>query len=81
MYKILQETVLLLVKSKIKIVFWFSYLWKTKLPTDQIKPVMEGEGKTGSGATAKKMAVVLKWASVPCLRRAVFRGNVKRTAI
>ena len=32
--QILQETVLLLVKSKIKIVFWVSYLWKTKLPTD-----------------------------------------------
>ena len=28
---------------------------------------MEGEGKTGSGATAKKMAVVLKWTSVRVL--------------
>ena len=27
------------------------------MPTDQIKPVMEGEGKTGSGATAKKLGL------------------------
>ena len=54
---------------------------KNKIANRPKIPVMEGEGKTGSGATAKKMAVVLKWTSVPCLGRAVFRGNVRPTAI
>ena len=54
---------------------------KNKIANRPKIPVMEGEGKTGSGATANKMAVVLKWTSVPCLRRAVFRGKVKPTAI
>ena len=59
MYKILQETVLLLVKSKIKIVLIFVFM-KNKIANRPKIPVMDGEGKTGSGATAKKMAVVLK---------------------
>ena len=33
---------------------------KNKIANRPKIPVMEGEGKTGSGATAKKMAVVLK---------------------
>ena len=33
---------------------------KNKIANRPKLPVMEGEGKTGSGATAKKMAVVLK---------------------
>ena len=33
---------------------------KNKIPNRPKIPVMEGEGKTGIGATAKKMAVVLK---------------------
>ena len=33
---------------------------KNKIPNPPKIPVMEGEGKTGIGATAKKMAVVLK---------------------
>ena len=32
-------------KSKIKIVFWFSYLWKTKLPTDQKYLLWKGRVK------------------------------------
>ena len=33
---------------------------KNKIANRLKIPVMEGEGKTGSGATAKKVAVVLK---------------------
>ena len=43
---------------------------KNKIANQPKLPVMEGEGKTGSGATANKMAVmavVLKWRSVPNL--------------
>ena len=39
------------------------------------------QSKTGSGVTANKMAVVLQWRSVSCLRRAVSNGNVTPTAI
>ena len=40
---------------------------KNKIANRPKIPVMEGEGKTESGATANKMAVALKWRSVPNL--------------
>ena len=55
-----------------KIVFWFCYLWKTKIANWLKIPVTGGEGKSGSGVTANKMAVVLQWRSSLLLRRFVF---------
>ena len=45
---------------------------KNKIANRPKIPVMEGDGKTGSGATAKKMAVVLRLRSVPNLVPRVF---------
>ena len=39
--------------------FWFLYLSKTKIANRPKISVTGGEGKTGSGATANKMAVTL----------------------
>ena len=85
-----------------KILFWFSYLWKTKLPTDQkyllwkgrVKPEVarlqtrwrsswsEGVFSTSSpGSPRFPEDPGDEVGSVPCLRRAVSRGNVKPTAI
>ena len=46
-----------------KIILIFVFM-KNQIANRPKIPVMEGEGKTGSGATANKMAVVLKWRSV-----------------
>ena len=85
-----------------KIVFWFSYLWKTKLPTDQkyllwkgrVKPEVarlqtrwrsswsEGVFSTSSpGSPRFPEDPGDEVGSVPCLRRAVSRGNVTPTAV
>ena len=85
-----------------KIVFWFSYLWKTKLPTDQkyllwkgrVKPEVarlqtrwrsswsEGVFSTSSpGSPRFPEDPGDEVGNVPCLRRAVSRGNVTPTAI
>ena len=71
----------MLMKSEMKIVFWFSYLRKTKIANLPKIPVMGGEGKAGSGATERKMTVLLSPRGVSCLRRAVSSGNVMPTAI
>ena len=85
-----------------KILFWFSHLWKTKLPTDQkyllwkgrVKPEVarlqtrwrsswsEGVFSTSSpGSPRFPEDPGDEVGSVPCLRRAVSRGNVTPTAI
>ena len=82
--------------------FWFSYLWKTKLPTDQkcllwkgrVKPEVarlqtrwrsswsEGVFSTSSpGSPRFPEDPGDEVGSVPCLRRAVSRGNVTPTAV
>ena len=99
----LQETVLLPgeIQNTEKSV-WFSYLWKTKLPTDQkcllwkgrVKPEVarlqtrwrsswsEGVFSTSSpGSPRFPEDPGDEVGSVPCLRRAVSRGNVTPTAI
>ena len=55
----MRETVLKLMKSKMKMGFGFLYLSKTKIANRPKISVTGGEGKTGSGATANKMAVAL----------------------
>ena len=55
----MQETVLKLMKSRMKIVFGFLHLRKTKIANRPKIAVTGGKGKTGSGATANKMAVAL----------------------
>ena len=85
-----------------KIVFWFSYLWKTKLPTDQKYLLWKGRVKPEVARLQTRWRS--SWServfstssprsprfpedpgdevgSVPCLRRAVSRGNVTPTAI
>ena len=76
----LWETVSMLMKSEMKIVFWFPYLKKTKIANRPKIPVMRGEGKTGSGANQSKMALVWSRRDT-CLRGAVFSGIVTPTAI
>ena len=54
----LRETVSMLMKSEMKIVFWFSYLRKTKIANLPKISVTGREGKTGSGANQSKTALV-----------------------
>ena len=99
----LQETVLLPGEiQNTEKSFWFSYLWKTKLPTDQkyllwkgrVKPEVarlqtrwrsswsEGVFSTSSpGSPRFPEDPGDEVGSVPCLRRAVSRGNVTPTAV
>ena len=57
----MRETVLKLMKYKMKIAFWSLYLYIYKTNCQQAKNICDGGGggKTGSGATANKMAVAL----------------------
>ena len=54
----LQETVLLPGEIQNKNRFLIVVFMKNKIANQPKLPVMEGEGKTGSGATANKMAVM-----------------------
>ena len=68
----LRETVSMLMKSEMKIVFWFSYLRKTKIANLPKISVTGREGKTGSGANQSKTALV--WG--PC-GQFLFLRNIK----
>ena len=76
----LRETVSMLMKSEMKIVFWFSYLRKTKIAKI---PKISVRGRVKPEVARIKA----RWRSSgpqrddTCLRRAVSRGNVTPTAI
>ena len=71
----------MLVKSKMKIVFWFFYLWKTKIANRLKIPVTGREGKS------EVARLLTRWRSscsegvfrVACLHQAVSSGNVTPT--